>query len=145
MKRKQRSKAKIRLAGDPILSTLCEPVEDNENIDHITRDMCCILSQSKTGVGLSANQAGYAKRVIVVNYPNFQILTNPIITNVSESVETRTEGCLSYPGIFKKIKRSMSIKLECDEWLGERIYHDLPARIVQHEVDHLNGICKVGK
>jgi len=145
MKRKHRSKAKIRLSGDPALSTFCEPVVEGEDTSQIIRDMSHILSQSKNGIGLSANQAGHLKRIIIIRYPNFQILTNPIISNVSEDTKTEQEGCLSYPGIFKRIKRHKTIEVECNEWVGKRIYHDLPARIVQHEIDHLNGICAVSK
>lgn len=146
MKRcKRKSKAEIRLSGTPILSMICKPVEPDEDIDHITRDMSHILTQSKTGVGLSANQAGYLKRVIIMNYPTFQILTNPEIVYVSKEVEIKEEGCLSYPGIFVDIERYKSIHLMCDEWSGCREYFDFPARIIQHEIDHLDGKCKVNE
>ena len=91
---KQRhSKAKLRMSGDPILSIVCEPVKDNENINHITRDMSHILYKIKTGVGLSANQAGYTKRIIIIRYKSkFEILINPEILSTSNETVTKLQG-----------------------------------------------------
>lgn len=143
MKRKNRKKGKIRYDDDPILTTVCESVVEGENIEQICRDMMYVLTNSKTGVGIAANQVGYAKRIIVIGLPYYQILTNPTIEAFAGHKIKIGESCLSYPGKYKMIERHDEIAVSCDEWEGTRIYYDFPARIVQHELDHLNGFCKV--
>lgn len=148
MSRKNRCRAKIRLAPDPILTSVCVPVEDGEDVSHIIRDMVHILVNSKTGVGLAANQAGYDKRIIVISQAGFfMAMINPEFVPLDGIKLLADEGCLSYPGKLKKITRYVNISTsyinakgfsECDAYYG------FPARIIQHEIDHLNGQCKVG-
>ena len=127
-----------------MLSTVCEPVKNGEDIDHIIRDMMFILTNSKTGVGLAANQAGYAKRIIIVKtYSGFETIINPEIVHHSKRTDTKQEGCLSYPKVFKRISRYVGIEISSLQ-NNNYAYEDFTARIIQHEIDHLNGKCKVG-
>ena len=141
-------KSRIRLFGDPILKVVCEPVEASESVSEIIRDMMYILFNNKNGVGLAANQIGYTKRVIIVKeFGYWQVLINPVVTEErGETIET--EGCLSYPNVYKEIKRVGNVKVqyENDQRLFRApIWFSIKAsRIVQHEIDHLNGMCKVG-
>ena len=149
MKRKNRCKAKIILAPNPLLTTVCDPVEDGEDVSGIIRDMMHVLVNSKTGVGLAAPQAGHLKRIILLSPTGFpQVMINPMIISVSGTKEIRSEGCLSYPGVIKDIKRPEAITINYTDGRGRkllgRIYKGFPARIIQHEIDHLNGKCKVG-
>lgn len=106
------------------------------------------LAIGSGGVGLAANQIGILKRVIVVK-TNIarEWLINPVIISSSIETEVAREGCLSYPGIFKDIERYCWVEVSHMTPNGVHqavIYRGYTSRVVQHEIDHLNGICKVG-
>ena len=148
-KRKNRCKAKLRLYPDPILKAVCEPVGDGEDVSGIIRDMMHILTNSKTGVGLAAPQAGHLKRVAIAKTGDcaFLVMINPHIITFCGSGYIAQEGCLSYPGIFKELYRPNWIKVVYEDEGGlveTGEYYNFDARIIQHEIDHLNGQCKVG-
>ncbi len=150
MKQRNRCKAKLRLYPDPILKAICEPVGDDEDVSGIIRDMMHILTNSKTGVGLAAPQAGHTKRVILVLRNGFcRTMINPSFVPVDYSSKERgQEQCLSYPGRNAIISRETDIAVhyidEHDQFQNA-IYIDFTARIIQHEIDHLDGKCKVGE
>ncbi len=150
MNRRNRCRAKLRLYPDPILTTVCEPVGDDEDVSGIIRDMMHILTNSKTGVGLAAPQAGHTKRVIIANTNNdgYLVMINPKITTFSSDWVFGNEGCLSYPGRLARINRMQWIGVDWQSegrlnMEGDFIY--LGARIIQHEIDHLDGKCEVGE
>ena len=146
MKLRKRHKAHLRVAGDLALLEMCVDVLPGESINHITRDMMEILTTSKRGVGLSANQAGYAKRIIIIKAPGgYETLVNPIIISRSREKCTQTESCLSYPGRSVPVSRSYCVEVLAMRWSEVRDYKGFESRIIQHEIDHLNGICKVAK
>jgi len=104
------------------------------------------------GVGLAAPQVGIDTRALVIGMGNFetegtddynQVFFNPVITSFSDETELMVEGCLSFPGMFIKIKRPKDIVLE---WYTEegtwttQNFGGMTSRILQHEVDHLDGI-----
>jgi peptide deformylase len=95
------------------------------------------------GIGLSANQCGVFERVFVIGTDQFQIACiNPRIINHSADVIKTDEGCLSFPGLFVKIERPVSIDVEFVTENGEikQIKLDgLSARCFAHELDHMNG------
>ncbi len=148
--RRKRVRAKLRLYPDPILKVVCEPVHDDEDVSDVIRDMMYILTNSKSGVGLAAPQAGHTKRVIIVKPKDgWQSMINPLITSKRGRKCWATECCWSYPGRIRNIARPEEIAID---WTSERgvtficeIYHDFTARIIQHEIDHLDGKCKVGE
>ncbi len=98
------------------------------------------------GIGLAANQVGYAKRIFVMdtspdhNSPKFFI--NPVIEKIAKEKLTEEEGCLSCPNKFANVERSIYIGLK---WICRhgkeqyKTFYGLPARVVQHEMDHLEG------
>jgi peptide deformylase len=96
------------------------------------------------GVGLSANQCGIYERVFVIGTDQFQIACiNPEVLEVSENVVKDNEGCLSFPGMFLKIPRPVSVKARFMDEFGEikEMWLDgLTARCYLHELDHMNGI-----
>ncbi len=132
----------IRLSGDPVLKMVCSPVERGEDLSFVP-DMRRVL-RTLDGVGLAAPQIGVPKQVILVRN---RILINPVIYWQSKIESIESEGCLSYPGILKKINRPISAKVK---FLDEAwIEHDeqftyFECRILLHEVDHLSGVCRVG-
>lgn len=145
---RKRVTAKLILAPSPLLTTVCEPVEDGEDVSGIIRDMMHVLTNSKTGVGLAAPQAGHLKRIILVSPNGFpEVLVNPVIMSWRNIRDTREEGCLSYPGVLKEISRFKMVSVNCtiDGDRSIRDFWGFTARIIQHEIDHLNGKCKVGE
>ena len=140
---------KIRLAPDPILTTLCEPVVGYNNREAlIVCDMMYILLNSKTGIGLAANQAGYAKRIIIIKRgEEWLVMINPEIVKRSVTIVSGDEMCLSYPGVTRKIDRFMWVEVKYTDVVGVVKTEDFdvfPSCIIQHEIDHLNGKCLVG-
>jgi peptide deformylase len=99
------------------------------------------------GVGLSACQLGIMVRVFVIGNPSEPEsiigVFNPLIVNYDEETVLYEEGCLSFPGLFIKIKRPRAIRVRYRGWDGEAgttRYEGYTARVFQHEYDHLNGI-----
>jgi peptide deformylase len=99
------------------------------------------------GVGLSACQLGIMTRAFVIGNPSApdEIIGvfNPIIVDYDLEKVVYEEGCLSYPGLFIKIKRPRAIRVRYRGWNGEAgtvRYEGYTARVFQHEYDHLNGI-----
>lgn len=97
------------------------------------------------GLGLSANQCGKNYRVFVVGFDdtNKQVFFNPEITESSEETAIDIEGCLSYNKLFMRIKRPVWIKIKYQHVNGEvreNKFTGLTARIIQHEMDHMNGV-----
>ena len=98
------------------------------------------------GIGLAANQVGYNRRIFVMDTSNErdnpQVFINPIVRSKNNIKMTDIEGCLSCPGEQVKVSRSISVNLE---WFCEhekkqfKTFYHLPCRVVQHEMDHLNG------
>jgi len=150
-RRKDRVTATLRLHPDPILTKVCEPVEEGEDVSSKAKAMFKLLGQEQYGVGLAANQAGFTDRIIVVqnSFGIFEALVNPAIVLASPVSDISEEGCLSYPGITKKISRHVQIDVRYQSMQGKvmplRSFEGFAARIVQHEIDHLNGKCKVGE
>ena len=98
------------------------------------------------GIGLSANQCGIMERVFVFYEDFHQRLAiacyNPKIIDASKVEIQMDEGCLTWPGLWLKVKRPDWIKVEFEDETGklqERKYSDLAARVFQHEMDHMEG------
>jgi len=104
-----------------------------------------VLTMRKAnGIGLAAIQVGLDARVIVVDTKDGALgFINPEIIERSKEFEIGEEGCLSVPGQFGMVKRSKEITLSAFDEDGNEVIFDakgLFARVLQHEVDHLNGI-----
>jgi len=110
------------------------------------------LMYGQKGVGLAAPQVGWSVRLLVLNpsgdaaHPEQQrVVINPRILR-REGRERGEEGCLSFPGIYVEVERARSITLESMNLDGETLTEplaELPARIVQHEMDHLENILLI--
>ena len=118
---------------------------------HFIQDMINTMYQ-EDGVGLAAPQVGISKRIVIVS-PNAKpgeerVYINPEITESSREEEIAVEGCLSLPGISCEVRRAKKIKLRSWDLNGVEQIEDLqnfPARVVQHEIDHLNGILLIDR
>ncbi|MBI2120524.1 MAG: peptide deformylase [Parcubacteria group bacterium] len=137
--------------GDPILRWIAKEVKDfnNEGIQAFIDDMI-LTAASVDGVGLAAPQVGVSLRIIVVapTGKGQRALINPRITHLSSIRKIAVEGCLSIPGNPRKVKRSNRITASFQDRFGthlEETFTGLEARIVQHEIDHLNGVLITDK
>lgn len=106
------------------------------------------------GIGLAANQIGLSKRVFVMGSNNIDgfpapfAVFNPVIIEASSELVLDDEGCLSYPGLFLKVKRPSWIVAQYQDSQGnvKEIRADgYLAKCFQHEYDHLNGVCFVDR
>jgi len=136
---------------NPVLRKISTSVE---KFDKGLKNFCADLLETmlkKDGVGLAAPQVGRNERVIAIRLLGKRseqdvrelVMVNPEILERSLKTAVDEEGCLSLPGILLKIERAEEIKVRFCSPKGEElvlVYTDLPARIIQHEVDHLEGI-----
>jgi len=116
----------------------------DEEILTLAKDMIETMEQSN-GIGLAANQIGRNLRMFILpkNLCEKQIFINPEIIKMSKNTYTIEEGCLSLPGVFLPTERAKSLKIKAIDKDGKRFKlkaDDLLARVIQHEIDHLNGI-----
>jgi peptide deformylase len=136
---------KIYSHKDPILRTKCRKIDGiNSWVLGLAEDMWMTMLMSKA-VGLAANQVGHDYRMIVVNGESFQgPMINPTIVEKSKYIYHYAEGCLSIPGYaFDTGKRSDAIKVRYTDLAGkdqEEVFLYATAVIIQHEIDHLDGI-----
>lgn len=142
---------KIREIGDPVLNKVCREVtEVNDHTRELIEDMLDTMYEAN-GVGLAAPQIGVLKRIVVIdvspegNEPH--ILINPRIVETSGE-QTGNEGCLSVPGKAGNVTRPMDVKCIAYNEKMEQIElegHELLARAICHELDHLDGHLYVEK
>ncbi len=133
----------LHLLGSPVLRQQSAPVaEVTDEVRRFVADLFETMHAAK-GVGLAANQVGAATRVAVVEADDHRlVLINPRIVEASGK-ETGEEGCLSIPDLYADVTRPDRIVLEATDEQGQpyRVeLEGLPARAVQHEIDHLDGI-----
>ena len=107
------------------------------------------LMHDALGVGLAATQLGVLHRVLVYRAHSEDPLTalvNPEIEWESEELETADEGCLSLPGVHVAVERAAQVRVRAKNGEGEDLLVEaagLEARVIQHEIDHLNGVLFV--
>lgn len=130
---------------DPLLTTPCQEFDfSNPPIDpeKLAHDMLDFMVKAK-GIGLSANQVGFPYRVFTMRgEPSFACF-NPKIVHKSDEVTYLDEGCLSFPNVVCKIKRSNEVRLRFQTYSGAvttKTFHGLTAKVIQHEMDHLDGV-----
>ena len=136
----------VRKLGDPILKTKSRPVEhfDDELRDEVAR--MATLMHDALGIGLAAPQVGIAHRVLVYRVePDSPVvaLVNPEIEWSSRDEEISEEGCLSLPMIHVDVERPVAVLVNARDEHGAEIVIEatgLEARVIQHEIDHLDGI-----
>jgi peptide deformylase len=148
---------KIVKMGNPVLAARAAPV-DSENMDRVVElipDMVEAMREAG-GVGLAAPQVGESLRVIIFEVPEsrasgdetdgpleLQALINPEIEPLDERMELGWEGCLSIPDLKGEVPRHARIRYTGLDGTGNRVNREASgfhARVIQHEVDHLDGI-----
>ena len=134
----------IRTFGDPVLKTRAAPVETfDDSLARLTEEMLATMREND-GVGLAANQVGRLKRVLVASVEDEDyVIVNPVLSDMSETTERGQEGCLSIPGINVEVDRPTAVTVTGQNASGEPLRieaQDMLARVLQHEVDHLDGV-----
>jgi len=137
---------KIEKFNSSVLRKKCEEIgEITDEIKDIVVDMAQTMEKNQ-GIGLAAPQVGISKRIVVVQADweggRILALVNPKIIKRSQEKQITEEGCLSFPGIFIKIKRAKSVTVKGLNIKGEEIEFKadgIAATVFQHEIDHLNG------
>ena len=134
---------KIFIYPSPILRLRAKEVE---RIDQETLALILPMKQTmdaNNGIGLAAPQIGISKRIIIVKGDKEnQAFLNPKILKQSREKEEDEEGCLSFPGLFVKVKRAQRVEVLAVTPKGKEVKIEtegLASRIFQHEIDHLNG------
>ena len=142
--RRQLALAQIRQYPDSVLRMKAPPVEtfDGDLKRLVTR--LGELMKDANGVGLAATQVGVLRRVFVFarDEGEVAVLVNPEIVRRGDEADVDEEGCLSIQGVTMPVERVTSVRIEGRDASGEEVAYDLegtPARIVQHELDHLDG------
>jgi peptide deformylase len=130
---------------NPVLKSHAADVDPSG--DGSLRDLVRAMAETmyeENGIGLAAPQVGVDKRVIVFDVDdNLAALCNPVITELGEEVVVEEEGCLSVPGIMVPVERARRVVCSGQTIEGREIMieaEDLLARVLQHEIDHLDGI-----
>ncbi len=126
-----------------VLRKKAEEVSVEEEIFSLVKKMKKVLREAD-GVGIAAPQIGESKRVVIVSTPEGNlVLINPKIIKKSKEKISSKEGCLSVPGVWLNILRFRKVKVKALNLKGEEIEieaKDIMAIILQHEIDHLDGI-----
>ena len=133
-------------ANDPILRKECVDFDfNNKCIDPIwfAKELVRTMYEHN-GIGLAANQVGYGFRAFAIRgEPENFVCFNPKIVNKSEKESVLVEGCLTYPGLYVKIKRSDELRVRFTMPNGDtrtETFRGFTAHAFQHEMDHLDGI-----
>jgi peptide deformylase len=144
----------IKIYGEPVLR------EKSSAIENLNGDLVKFLSDMKetmliaNGLGLAANQVGKKIRAFTIDLSHFDVLAepriivNPEIMEVSGQPVTGEEGCLSFPGLYQMIQRPNKVTIKTLNLDGKEYYFEaegLIARVVLHEIDHLNGVLFIDK
>ena len=143
----------------PILLQKCEPFNFDEPVmdPYELSEGLHKVRKDGAGVGLAAPQVGINTQVLVIGMGDFktegasdynQVFFNPNIISMGDEKTYMIEGCLSYPGLFVKVKRPKSMVMEWwteEDTRCEETFDGITSRILQHEVDHLNGITFIKK
>jgi peptide deformylase len=139
----------MRRYGDPILRQLAAPVAAvTPEIKTLIADMAETMWH-QVGIGLAAPQIGVSLRIFVMDdgKRGARAIVNPVVTERGGVVKEE-EGCLSLPGIFAEVERSKSLHIEGLDGDGEPISFEaqgLQAKIIQHELDHLDGVLFIDR
>jgi peptide deformylase len=136
----------IRKYGDPVLRSRALPIErfDSALTDEIRR--MGELMHDAYGIGLAATQVGVMHRVLVYRVePDAEIaaLVNPELEWASDDKEVMEEGCLSLPAVAVEVERPVHVRVRAQDERGEPMLVEasgLEARVIQHEMDHLDGV-----
>jgi peptide deformylase len=137
--------------GDPVLRSAASPVTDFDDRLAEEGERMIGLMRDAIGVGLAATQLGILRRMLVFQVGSEAeptVLVNPEIEWRSEDSATAEEGCLSIPGVVVDVERPLFVRAHAVDVHGEPLTVEasgLEARVIQHEVDHLDGVLMLDR
>lgn len=143
---------KIVFYPHPVLRVKAKPVEGiTDEVRAVAQQMLRIMHEAP-GVGLAAPQVGLSWRMFVAN-PSGEagddhVFINPVLSGSGRETSEREEGCLSLPGVNAVVRRPKVVTIEAMNLEGETFRmssDDLPARVWQHEYDHLDGVLIIDR
>jgi peptide deformylase len=142
--RRRLALAQIRQFPDSVLRLQAREVEDfDDDLRRLVERMGSLMADAQ-GVGLAATQVGILRRLFVFREDEeTKALVNPVVVERSDETETDEEGCLSLQGVLVPVERPARVTIEGRDERGEEVRYELeelPARVVQHELDHLDGV-----
>jgi peptide deformylase len=157
------SVVKILTVPNKKLKTVCQEISDfDQETEKLAQNLLDTVRVAKNpiGAGLAAPQIGVLKRMCVVRkFPDDfneenpsgvtdYVLVNPKITRKSKNKELGWEGCLSIPDVYTQVERAQKVTVQARNQFGEKINLNASgffARVIQHELDHLNGVLITDK
>lgn len=151
----QTAPLQIRYYGDPVLRKRGQPVQEITDAERqLAEQMLRTLYATVNGIGLAATQVGVLKRCIVIDvgedddedYEPLMLFNPEILSTEGEAVAE--EGCLSMPNIIAEVKRPEKVCVDALDLRNEKVHIEavgLLARVLQHEIDHLNGILFIDR
>jgi len=141
--------AQIRQYPDPALRLRANEVERfDEHLERLARRLTELMHDAH-GVGLAATQVGVLQRLFVfLRDPDDEgtVVVNPVITARSGETEIDDEGCLSLQNVRVPVERNVAVTIEGQDATGAPLrleLEELPARVAQHEIDHLDGVLMI--
>ncbi len=144
--RRDAALAHVHKFGDPVLRTRARPVERFDEVLLAEVEQMGRIMDDALGIGLAATQVGRLSRLLVyrvVEDGPLVALANPEIEWSSDETAVDEEGCLSLPGVLVDVERPARIRVKAQDEHGNFVMldaEDLEARVIQHEIDHLDGV-----
>jgi peptide deformylase len=151
--RRRAALALVRQYPDPVLRMKAKEVDEvDESVTGLVERMTRLMDEAR-GVGLAAPQLGILRRVLVYRTADEEppvALVNPRLVAAAEEVETADEGCLSLGAatVVVEVERPVSVTVEALSPVGEEVRVEaegLEARVIQHELDHLDGMLTIDR
>lgn len=142
--RREEARRHIRVVGDPVLRERAREVTDfDRELARLARRMLRVMKDAP-GIGLAAPQVGVLRRLIVYDVDDDpRVVVNPVLAEFSAETEVMEEGCLSVPGVAVPVERPLAVRVRGADLEGRPLdfrAEGLEARVIQHEVDHLDGV-----
>ncbi len=144
----------IKVYGEEVLREKSSAIE---NIDGEVVEFIANLNKTMIyakGLGLAANQVGRTVRAFAIDLSQFDVLAepkviiNPEIMEFGGDIANGEEGCLSFPGLFQTIDRPDKVTIKSIDIDGKEYFFEakgIVARVIQHEIDHLDGVLFIDK
>jgi peptide deformylase len=145
---------RIRLLGDPILRTRCEPIATPKStgvrviVDDLRETLRDWQSRFGSGRAITAPQIGAPVRIVHVEMEQPWTLINPEIVDIGTEDFTVWDDCFSFPNLLVRVQRAYTIRIRYQDLKGETQELDLDrdrAELLQHEIDHLDGVLAVDR
>jgi peptide deformylase len=149
--RRDAALSRVRKLGDPVLRASALPVDRFDETLRAEIELMGELMGDALGIGLAATQIGVLHRVLVYRTDpedSLTVLVNPVLEWSSEETETASEGCLSIPFVHVDVERPAEVRVRAQDEYGVDLVvqgSGLTARVIQHEMDHLDGVLMIDR